>query len=161
MFREKCLFKWDTFKWKYIYYVHLKTTLTCTPTKYGSISVSILFVGIWKAYGCTHGCTLNSFIQFFPLICNLTSPATVQRMPRTSKPLSEISVRTAGEAHHVSLRTWCCESAGTTGKHLYPHLFLFLMDQQDVRRVICLLLCLTVYAGWGKVDLQVFIWKII
>lgn len=99
--------------------------------------------------------------SFFSLICNLTSSATVQRMPRTSKPLSEIPIRTAGEAHNVSLWTWCCKNAGATGKHLYPHLFLFLMGQQDVRRVIYVLLHLTVYAGCGKVDLPAFIWKII
>lgn len=100
----------------------------------------------WNLNSSPHRCILNPLKFFFPLICNLTSSATVQRMPRTSRPLSEISIRTAGEAHHVSLRTWCCQNAGTTGKHLYSYLFLSFMDQQDVRRIICLFFYyLTVY----------------
>lgn len=150
-----------------IRYIQMKIHLLCLSEDYTYLHSHQIWFHIclysiyWNLKSSIHRCTLNSFIHFFSLICNLTSSATVQRMPRTSKPLSEIPIRTAGEAHNVSLWTWCCKNAGATGKHLYPHLFLFLMGQQDVRRVIYVLLHLTVYAGCGKVDLPAFIWKII
>lgn len=66
-------------------------------------------------------------------------------MPRTSQSLSEIPIRTAGEAHHVPLRTWCYWNAGTTGKQLYSYLFLSWMDQQDVISHLPLLYRVPVY----------------
>ena len=66
----------------YMYCIHLKTTFTCTFTKYCCknrefVCACVCMYVCWNLKSNSDECSLNPFISFFPLIYNLTSSATV------------------------------------------------------------------------------------
>lgn len=102
---------------------------------------------------------------FFLNFWCLTSPATVQRMPGTFEPLSEVPRWATGKTNALPLSTQQCQGKGAAGKLFFPSSFLMtspkhLLSSRTVTWAHCLVFYnvgnyLTIGVPWPSLNVWI------